>query len=732
MRNDTGTPRWGPYLLRILPFGIAASTLAASLFFADALVRNELAQLQARSDAEAKHVASQVRVGVQRAFDPLQRIAAWWLLEGRPLAPEDWDSDAQLFVSARSGLEMMTWVAPGGQRAWSVRPGRPSEPDTNEPVDAELARAVDAARRYRAISVSPIFDASGQASLWACAPVLRGGRLVGFVGGRYRVAALIRSVLQDQLPPNYSVTVLANGREIPVVAIASRSPETARARETAISLANAVWAVRIMPSGAEILNLRRLVISFGVLISILLYACTGMALVARRRARQLASANEQLRVENGERQRAEEKIQQLNRDLQRRLQEFQVLLDVLPIGIAVAEQPECRQIWINRSMADLLRVPAGQNISKSAQNPDRLAYQILHNGTEVPIEDLPMQLAARTGMPVGNQELDIVRQDGSVLHTLSYAAPVFDETEKVRGVINACIDITDRKRAEEERRLFLMRRRELEQRVERAERYRSLALMAGGIAHDFNNLLTVIIGHANLLTLDVPLSSGSRRNMEGLQDAANRAAQLTSQLLAFTGKIWWEARPVDFSAEVRALEPAIREMLRPGNTVHFNLATDLPVIHAGVPELQQVIHHLLSNAVEALEGRTGRIDIRTSQCDLSSACIEMLFPDQQLAPGRYVKLEIADNGCGIPEDSVARVFDPFFTTKFVGRGLGLSAVQGVVRAHGGGIRLESSLDRGTRVEIILPAWSSTRPSNTSIVTSAPLGIGLGESPHPII
>jgi signal transduction histidine kinase len=172
--------------------------------------------------------------------------------------------------------------------------------------------------------------------------------------------------------------------------------------------------------------------------------------------------------------------------------------------------------------------------------------------------------------------------------------------------------------------------------------------------------------------------------------------------MAFTGHIWCDARPVNLSAEVSALHPAMREMAPPATELRFDLCPDLPVIHAGISEMQQVIHNLLENAAEALDGNPGVIEIRTSHCELSAGDLGILYPDQQLTEGRYVRLEVTDNGCGIPEEISGRVFDPFFTTKFVGRGLGLSAVQGIVRAHSGAIRVESSLHHGTRVEVVLP------------------------------
>jgi signal transduction histidine kinase len=336
----------------------------------------------------------------------------------------------------------------------------------------------------------------------------------------------------------------------------------------------------------------------------------------------------------------------------------------------------------------MLHLPVNQNISQSVPATERPPYRTLRNGVEVPPDQLPMQVAARTRAPIANDFLDIVRSDGTVIHTLSYCAPLFDENGNVRGVIDACVDITQRQL--------------LEDRLQQAEKYQSLALMAGGIAHDFNNLLTVIIGNAAYIAAEATPRSAMARSIADLRISADRAAQLVSQLLAFTGRFWCEVQPVALSAEISLMMPRIREMVPQSIAIRYDLDDNLPFIHAGAPELQHVMDALISNAVDALDGRTGTIEIRTSRFQLSQRDIQTLYPDWQLAAGSYVRLEIADTGPGIPDEIINRVFDPFFTTKFVGRGLGLSAVQGILRAHSGAIRLDSAPNHGTRVELILP------------------------------
>jgi signal transduction histidine kinase len=693
-----GTARYSTYgrLGFIFPLTIAFVSLVATVWGARLVASRDKAQVRARTDAEARHVAAQLTVGLRQAFEPLQRIGAWWILQGRPLAPEDWENDAKLFVNSGARLQRVVWLDAKKGRSWIVRPGSEPSLATVKTRDPALLSALNAAQATRTMAVSPVFDFEGKAMVYACTPVLKGSQPAGFIAGLYDAEQLIRSLMQHQLPDQYTIVVTAGGREFRVPpARASRAPAEFQLSKP-VPIANAMWSVTVAPSEIGPSTLQQSVMSFGVLASALLFICAVIARTSRRRAAALEAVNARLVFENQERRRAEERAAGLNRELQQKLEEFQTLLEVLPIGIAVAEDPECRRIWTNRTLADMLHLPVNQNISQSVPDPERPHYRTLRNGVDVPPDDLPMQVAARTGMPVANDFLDIVRSDGTVIHTLSYCAPLFDENGKVRGIIDACVDITQRQL--------------LEDRLQQAEKYQSLALMAGGIAHDFNNLLTVIIGNAACIAADVPGKTAVGRSVADLRVAADRAAQLVSQLLAFTGRFWCEVQPLALSAEISRLMPHIREMVPQSIAIRYDLDANLPSVQAGAAELQHVLDALISNAVDAMDGKPGTIEIRTSRLQLSQREIQVLYPDWQLAPGSYVRLEIADTGHGIPDEILNRIFDPFFTTKFVGRGLGLSAVQGILRAHRGAIRLDSTLNSGTRVELILPEQAAAAPA----------------------
>jgi signal transduction histidine kinase len=319
-----------------------------------------------------------------------------------------------------------------------------------------------------------------------------------------------------------------------------------------------------------------------------------------------------------------------------------------------------------------------------------------------------MQVAARTRKNVIDLELDLVRADGTVLNTLSYSAPVFDQQGELRRVINVCVDVTERKRSEQER-------KRLQEVLVKAEKYRSLALMAGGLAHDFNNLLTAMIGHAELACRDIPPASPAGHEVAAALAAANRAAELIAQLLAYTGRGWFEQKRLDLSMEIRHVAEGIRAMAPAGVHIEFELAEGLPPVYGGEREVQQVLRNLVLNAIEAIGEGSGDISVRTRLCEFAEEELARDFPGQELIPGTYVALEVTDSGHGASSEVVARVFEPFFTTKFIGRGLGLSAVEGIMRAHGGGVHFDALSERGVRVQVIFPAPHDAGPGSESRV-----------------
>ena len=251
-------------------------------------------------------------------------------------------------------------------------------------------------------------------------------------------------------------------------------------------------------------------------------------------------------------------------------------------------------------------------------------------------------------------------------------------------------------RAEEER-------RKLEVKMLETQKLESLGVLSGGIAHDFNNLLMGILGNADLALPLLPPGSRATHNIEEIVRASQRAADLCRQMLAYSGKGRFMVNRYDLSEIVREIAKMLEVSVSKKASLRYSLAGDLPVVLADATELSQVIMNLITNASESLGEERGVISVSTGVMECDRACLSESYLDNQLSEGRYVYLEVSDTGCGMDKDTLSRIFDPFFTTKFLGRGLGLAAVLGIIQGHHGAIKVQSEPGQGTSFTILLPA-----------------------------
>lgn len=259
------------------------------------------------------------------------------------------------------------------------------------------------------------------------------------------------------------------------------------------------------------------------------------------------------------------------------------------------------------------------------------------------------------------------------------------------------VDVTLRIEAEEQA-------RELERRLLHAQKLESLGVLAGGVAHDFNNLLTGILGHASLARRQLP--DGDERTSESLEQIellARRAAELTRQLLSYSGRGSFVIEPVDLGEVVEETVAMLGVAVSRTTTLVVERAPNLPRIEADRTQIQQIAMNLLTNAGEALEGRAGKVTLRLFSTPLPALDVP--------AATREVILEVEDTGRGMDAGVRERLFDPFFTTKGTGRGLGMSAVLGIVRAHRGRIEVRSVPNAGSIVVVAFPAIDAPRPTS---------------------
>ena len=260
--------------------------------------------------------------------------------------------------------------------------------------------------------------------------------------------------------------------------------------------------------------------------------------------------------------------------------------------------------------------------------------------------------------------------------------------------------------------LDLSEHRRLEERVRQAAKAESIGLLAGGVAHDFNNLLTIIIGNASLAHVMLPGESPVQSQIANALRAAERAADLTRQLLAYAGKGQFVVQPADVSAVIRDIGELFRASTTREIGVHLDLAHGLPLVSMDATQIQQLVMNLVINGVESIDGRGGTVRVATSAAEVGETFLRSADLVTDMAPGHYVRIEVADDGCGMDAETRRRIFDPFFTTKFTGRGLGLAAAAGIVRAHQGGMTVRSMPGEGSTFEVFLPAL--TEPSQMPV------------------
>jgi len=288
-----------------------------------------------------------------------------------------------------------------------------------------------------------------------------------------------------------------------------------------------------------------------------------------------------------------------------------------------------------------------------------------------------------------------VQKDGSVrYYDLRETAITLPDGS--RGILALANDITERVHAEQAK-------LEMERQLLHADKLKSLGVLAGGIAHDFNNFLAAIGGNLELAMMDLAPESPVQTQLKAASAATHRAADLTQQVLAFSGRGRFVLADVDLSDLVGEMAELLSASISKKASFRLNLASELPFIVADAPQVQQVLMNLITNASDALEEKPGLIRITTCVRECDAEALAQSRCAQSLKPGPYVVLEVRDTGCGMDDVVQRQLFDPFFTTKFTGRGLGMSAVLGIVRGHSAGILVSSQPGHGSVVSVLFPA-----------------------------
>lgn len=293
-----------------------------------------------------------------------------------------------------------------------------------------------------------------------------------------------------------------------------------------------------------------------------------------------------------------------------------------------------------------------------------------------------------------NHEVELQTVDGRRIWALVNISFVKDDDSSDPVIEGTILDITEQKKAAEDRVRIETERLE-------AQKDRSLAILAGGVAHDFNNLLVGILGYTEMALDALPPDSRVAAYLKSIESASNRAATLTRQMLAYTGGGKYVVTQVDVTKLILDMDDLLMSAVGMRANVHFNLANDLPRVNVDISQLQQVLVNLVTNAAEAIESGKGDITIETGTSFFSADDHDIVVGND-LEDEQFVYFSIRDNGCGIEPEISGHIFEPFFSTKFQGRGLGLAASFGIVRAHGGAVTVDSHPGSGAKVTVWLP------------------------------
>ncbi len=351
--------------------------------------------------------------------------------------------------------------------------------------------------------------------------------------------------------------------------------------------------------------------------------------------------------------------------------------------------PEGYTIYANPAMLGLLGLPDEQSLAGTTFHrfftPDGL-------------EAIRREQARRAEGQAGIYEATLRAATGESRQVVVSGAPIRDPAGRLLSLIGTFVDVTERRRAERER-------ERLEQRVRQAEKLESLGLLAGGVAHDFNNLLTGVMGNAGLALARLEPGHPARPIVERIEQAARWAADLTRQLLAYAGRGRTAIRRLDLAELVREMSGVLESTVARDARLRFEIEAT-PSIEADPGQVRQLVLNLVQNAAEACPPGHGHVTVRVRGADVDASWLLGSWLGEGRQPGRYAVLEVRDDGVGMDRETQQSIFDPFFTTKPAGRGLGLAAVLGIIRVHGGAIRLDSRPGAGTTFQVLLPSAPS--------------------------
>ena len=364
-------------------------------------------------------------------------------------------------------------------------------------------------------------------------------------------------------------------------------------------------------------------------------------------------------------------------------QKFHLLFDNAPVGYQSLDENGCF-LDVNQAWLDILGYERHEVIGKWFG--DFLPLELV----EVFKERFKKNIQRHDLIP--NVEFPLLKKDGSIAMVDYMARIGRDEEGHFIRTHCAFMDITES--------------RKLEEQLRQSQKMEAVGTLAGGIAHDFNNILAVILGNTELAAFDIPDSNPAAMSLKAIRQASLRAKDMVQQLLAFSRKSDEKSRPFNMTPIIKESMKMLRSAVPTSVAFKQHLSGDLCNVQGDATQIHQIVMNLVTNAAHAMSEEGGLLEVNLENITLQE---EKSCFDWVLSPGKYVRLKVRDTGEGIAPAIIERIFEPYYTTKEVGKGtgMGLSVVHGIVKRHGGGIRVESEVEKGTIFEIYFPALEKT-------------------------
>jgi PAS domain S-box-containing protein len=687
-----------------LPIALGLVIALISVALAQQIRVSEQSAINEATEGALRRVEGEFGLQMESNVRALERLAERWNRQGQFDEPDFVASSLALIRDFRNIL-VISWVDPDLSVQW-IAPLEGSESilGTNLGDRPDVRMWYEAIRTSRRAMLAQGRLIKGDVGFIVSVPLYPKGEFSGFVSAVHRTSDTAEMIF-GHIAPGYRIELWSSLAEpgAKEKLVWSRTPGLTireRTQEASLEVRGQSWRFVVSPGPALVAVhatwMPFVVLIGGCCVAFLLPWSIYNGLLSRRRANSLLWANEDLLDEVRRRARAEAAELLAH-------EELQSVIDSLPVYVWSASLGKDGS-FESRYQSQAVEQITGLSTQYLEGRRDRWAEAVVPEDRTKAEASIAALMSGRVDHV--STEYRIARPDGEIRYVRDRIRKVKTEGgDRFDGLL---IDYTEQQEAVDER-------LRLEARFQHTQKLESLGVLAGGIAHDFNNLLVAILGHARLGRDELPPDSPVRKSIGRIETAAQRAADLCKQMLAYAGMGSFVIEPTDLKVVVEEMHELLRASIPATITLRTLPTVALPAVEADASQLRQVVLNLITNAAESIGDRPGHIELQIETQEYDRESLDRAQFGDQLAPGRYVTLRVTDDGEGMDEETRRRLFEPFFTTKFKGRGLGLAAVLGIVRSHRGALLIESESGQGAAISIILPALDGPIILDESIV-----------------